>query len=193
MQASPPDAARGNWMQTHTGQRFYPLDPRPDEIHPADVARALSMTCRFGGHVRRFYSVAEHCVLMARTAMLTHPGDRFLALHMLLHDATEAYVGDMVRPLKRAIPHYEAIEHALWQVVMHRFDLYDEYRTRPLVKEYDNRILLDERDSICNPANELWGPEFATLQPLGVRVDGWAPVVAEENYLETLAELGVEV
>lgn len=57
--------SRGDWMQTYTGRRFYPLDPRPDEIDPEDIAHALSLLCRYGGHVDRFYSVAEHCVLMS--------------------------------------------------------------------------------------------------------------------------------
>lgn len=62
--------SRGDWMQTYTGRRFYPLDPRSDEIDPADIAHALSLLCRYGGHVDRFYSVAEHCVLMSEWVSL---------------------------------------------------------------------------------------------------------------------------
>jgi len=184
------DDPRGNWMETHSGQRFYPLDPREDEIHPADIAHALGHVCRFGGHVRRFYSVAEHCVLM-HDAAWDAGHDREVAAHMLLHDATEAYVGDMVRPLKRAIPHYEAIEHALWQVIIRRFNLRDVEETRPVVKEYDNRILITERDAVCNPSNNLWGPEFATLTPLDVPVIGWGPGHATAEYRERLHFLGL--
>jgi hypothetical protein len=87
---------RGDWMQTFTGRAFYPLDPRPEDIDPVDIAHALSLICRYGGHSSRFYSVAEHCVLMSHAVAPEH------ALWALLHDATEAYLGDMIRPLKRS-------------------------------------------------------------------------------------------
>ncbi|MDI1288693.1 MAG: hypothetical protein PSX37_01920 [bacterium] len=94
----------GDWMNTFTGQKFYPLDPRADEVHAPDIAKALSQICRYGGHTSQHYSVAEHCVLMSLAVAPEH------ALFALLHDATEAYVGDMVRPLKQALPEYRAIE-----------------------------------------------------------------------------------
>lgn len=182
---------RGNWMETVSGQRFYPLDPREDEIHIEDISHALAHICRFGGHVRRFYTVAEHCVLMADAALDAGFGEDTVK-HMLLHDATEAYVGDMVRPLKRAIPHYEAIEDNLWDVIVTRFDLAAPGLTKPVVKEYDNRILLDERNAVCNPSNNLWGPEFASLTPLGVAIQAWEPAQAEFEYSKRLYELGVK-
>ncbi|MDO4254358.1 MAG: hypothetical protein Q4C81_04310 [Kocuria sp.] len=99
-----PSWQRGNWMQTYTGRRFYPLDSRPEDVDVVDVAHALSMQCRYNGHVRLFMSVAEHCVLVSRLVPSEH------ALWGLLHDATEAYVGDMVRPLKLHMPEYRAVE-----------------------------------------------------------------------------------
>jgi hypothetical protein len=107
----------GDWMQTYTGRAFWPLAPQADDIDPADIAHALSMLCRYGGHVERFYSVAEHCVLMSYAVP---PG---YALWALLHDATEAYMGDMVRPLKRSMPEYQAAEARLSAVICDRFGL----------------------------------------------------------------------
>ena len=60
-----PSWARGSWMQTFTGRQFFPLDPHPNDVDPVDIAHALSLICRYGGHTRRFYSVAEHCVLLS--------------------------------------------------------------------------------------------------------------------------------
>lgn len=86
---------RGDWMQTFSGRQFWPCDPRADEVCIEDIAHALSMQCRFAGHVRKFYSVAEHCV---RASWIVP--DRF-KLAALLHDAAEAYVVDLPRPIKR--------------------------------------------------------------------------------------------
>src|ERR1035437_1784040 len=108
---------RGDWMQVYSGARFYPLDPRPDEIDAADIAHALSLLCRYGGHVDRFYSVAEHCVLMSRAVAPEN------ALAALLHDATEAYVVDVPRPLKRCLRDYAPIEAAVWRAIASRFSV----------------------------------------------------------------------
>src|ERR1051325_11429351 len=108
---------RGDWMQTFSGRRFYPLSPRSDELDPADIAHALSLLCRYGGHVERFYSVAEHCVLMSEWV------DPANALAALLHDATEAYVVDVPRPLKRQLAGYREIEAAVWLAIATRFGL----------------------------------------------------------------------
>lgn len=108
----------GDWMQTAHG-RFYPLDPRPEEIHVEDIARALSRICRFGGHSRAFYSVAQHSVHVSELCEPEH------ALWGLLHDAAEAYIGDMVRPLKRnsVMGAYRGIEFSIWETVVDRFGL----------------------------------------------------------------------
>src|SRR5690606_5290032 len=79
----------GDWMQTFTGRAVYPLDLRPDDIDIQDIAHALSMQCRYAGHTRQFYSVAEHSVHVARWCRQYGPA---AALEGLLHDATEAYL-----------------------------------------------------------------------------------------------------
>lgn len=171
---------RGDWMQTFTGIPFYPLDPRPEEIDPADIAHALSLLCRYGGHVERFYSVAEHCVLMSEAVAPEN------ALAALLHDATEAYVCDVPRPLKRQLPGYREIEDRVWGAIATHFEV---SVTLPAeVKVADNRILLTERDALMPNTAYSWSVDG--MEPLPVKVEGWAPEVAEARYLDALARLG---
>lgn len=173
---------RGDWMQTFTGRRFYPLDPRSDEIDPADIAHALSLLCRYGGHVDRFYSVAEHCVLMSEWVGQQSPEH---ALAALLHDATEAYVVDVPRPLKRQLPEYRAIEDAVWFAVASRFGVDPELP--PVVHEADDRILLSERNALM-PRAERWQQD-GVMEPLPVVIYGWEPYKAERRYADRLAAL----
>lgn len=171
---------RGAWMQTFTGRQFYPLDPRPEDIDPADIAHALSLICRYGGHVCSFYSVAEHCLLMSRAVAPEH------ALWALLHDATEAYVGDMVRPLKHHMPDYRAVEDRVAVAISERFGIAPSMPAA--VKDADNRILLDERAALFSGKPAAWAVDH--LQPLGVPISGLDPAEAERRYLDRLVELG---
>ena len=173
------DRARGDWMQTFSGARFYPLDPRPDEIDPADIAHALSLLCRYGGHVDRFYSVAEHCVLMSEAVAPEH------ALAALLHDATEAYVVDVPRPLKRYLGQYREIEASVWGAICLRFHVAGDLPAE--VTDADNRILLTERNALMSRTRYAWAQE--DLAPLPVAITGWSPSEAEAIYAGRLAEL----
>lgn len=172
--------SRGDWMQTFTGRSFYPMDPRTDEVDPVDIAHALGMICRYGGHVKRFYSVAEHCVLLSYAVAPEN------ALWALLHDATEAYVGDMVRPLKQAMPAYRAAEDRLMTVICERFGMNDV--CPPEVKVADTRILHDERAALMAPSHQPW-TSLNGFQPLGVQVEGWSPLDAESEFLARLRQL----
>ncbi|MEM7200275.1 MAG: phosphohydrolase [Planctomycetota bacterium] len=97
------------YIETYTGRRFYITDPAPD-FNIQDIAHALSLTCRYGGHCKRFYSVAEHSVLVARIMEHCAFGD---PLEGLLHDATEAYVGDMPAPFKHLVSDFTALDEQL--------------------------------------------------------------------------------
>ncbi len=169
------------WMQTYTGRAFYPLNPEPDNIDPEDIAHALSMLCRYGGHTRRFYSVAEHCVLMSHAVPLEH------ALWALLHDATEAYMSDLIAPLKAWMPEYRAAEARLMEAICERFRLppYSPWQ----VKDADLRILLDERAALLTTPPQEWDLSIETAQPLGVTIHCWTPAQAERRYRERLAHL----
>jgi hypothetical protein len=170
---------RGDWMQTYSGRRFYPMNPRPSEIDPVDIAHALSLLCRYGGHVDRFYSVAEHCVLMSNAVAPEH------ALAALLHDATEAYVCDVPRPLKAYLDAYREIEDHVWAAIAIRFGLALELPAE--VKQADTRILLTERAALM-PRAERW-PVDDTHEALPVVIAGWDPVTAELAYAARLDQL----
>lgn len=172
--------SRGDWMQTFTGRRFYPLSPRPEDVDPVDIAHALSLLCRYGGHVDRFYSVAEHCVLMSRAVAPEH------ALWALLHDATEAYVVDVPRPLKRSLPGYKDIESVVMVAIVERFGLPSVFMPDQ-VHDADNRILLTERNALMSASSEPWVMEH--LGPLDVEIHAWPPAEAERQYTARLIEL----
>lgn len=169
-----------SWMQTYTGRAFYPMDAKPEDVDPLDIAHALSLLCRYGGHVNRFYSVAEHCVRMSYWV----PAED--APWALLHDATEAYMGDMVRPLKDSMPEYRQAEATLMQQICRRFRL-DPTCPRS-VHEADARIILDERYVLLGPKPAAW-TSVEHLEPLGVTIEGWSPEYAEMQYLKRMREL----
>lgn len=168
---------RGDWMQTYSGRRFWPLDPRAEDVAIEDIAHALSLQTRFGGHCLRFYSVAEHCVHLARSASPE------AALWLLLHDGSEAYLSDLVRPLKRHMPEYRAAEDRVAWAVYEAFDL-DPGMEPAEVKERDCRILIDERAQVMLATGETWNYGGAT-EPLGVTLQFWTPEQAEREFLAT--------
>lgn len=170
----------GDWMQTFTGKAVYPMDLRTTDIDIRDIAHALSMQCRYAGHVQRFYSVAEHSVHVAR-----HCRQYGLeaALHGLLHDATEAYLVDVPRPVKPFLLGYKKAEAQAWAVIAERFDVVDH----PSVHEADNRVLNDERAALMAPCEREWG--LAEGRPLGVPIEGWLPARAEREFLALFADL----
>lgn len=174
-----------DWIQTYTGRAFYPLDPRPDNIDPIDIAHALSMLCRYGGHSHRFFSVAEHCVLMSYAVAPEN------ALWALLHDAAEGLgMVDLPRPVKRAIPLYRAVEDRVMEAVCKRFDLDPVCPAE--VKAADTRILSDERAALKGPPPLPW-VSLENVEPLGVSISCWPPESAEWWYRHRLVELGVTV
>jgi hypothetical protein len=138
----------GDWMQTYTGLQFWPLDPRPGEVRAEDVARALSMQCRFNGHSEAFYSVAQHSVHVSR---LVPPED---ALWGLMHDAAEAYVGDMIRPIKT--PEFRAMEDGVLRAVASRFGL--PWPAPPSVREADGAALATEARDLMKAPPAPWEP-----------------------------------
>lgn len=185
------------WMQTFTGKAFRPWTADVDDIEAEDIARSLSMTCRYNGHVRRFYSVAEHGVLMAEHFLALPYADdadrgrnRHLALWALLHDAAEAYIGDMVRPLKvtAVMEAYRDLDDKLTALIALRFGA-EGTTIPPEVRAADNRILLDEREALLGAPAEPWHQDTQQVQPLGVIIRGTSPRYAESRYLDLLHEL----
>ncbi|MBE6655176.1 MAG: phosphohydrolase [Ruminococcaceae bacterium] len=103
-------------ITTYTKKTFDPLAPRQELIDILDIAHSLSLLCRANGHFPEFYSVGEHCVNCAREANARGYSAR-IQLACLLHDASEAYLSDVTRPVKSALPEYKKIENALADVI----------------------------------------------------------------------------
>jgi hypothetical protein len=173
------DPERQVWMQTRYGRKFFALDPRPEEVFIDDVAAALSKLCRYGGHCKWFYSVAEHSVHVSNVVPPEH------ALAALLHDATEAYLVDMPRPIKRQLWAYGAIEDRLWRAaIAPRFNL--PIDLPECVKEADNAVLLAERDQIMEATGEQWS---VPGKPAPIVTRCWDAKTAEGMFLKRFVEL----
>jgi hypothetical protein len=146
-----------------------------------DIAQALSNLCRYAGHTNRFYSVAEHSVLLSHQF-----GDPELAMVALLHDATEAYCVDIPRPLKRMLPDYTKYEEGLWRVIARAFDLPPEIPAA--VHEMDTRMLITERPFLFRDV--LPWPKYDHVKPInGVTIENWMPFEARGRFLERFHDI----
>lgn len=190
---------RGDWMITASGRRFWPLDPREDEVDFGDIAHALSNTCRYGGHVRTFYSVAEHSVLLCRHLRETTPHTmlgRRLAKWALLHDASEAYFADVIRPVKRFVPALTVIEDALDRCIWTRAGLIEPGGVPAMpaaVKRCDGEIIGDEARALFGE-ERLAAARWSTVPDgLGLTIEGWPPEVAEFHFKGALLDLAPEL
>ena len=130
-----------SYITTVTGIHFYPLNPNPKDIDIEDIAHALSLICRANGHFRHFHSVAQHCIACAEEAIERGYSPEVI-LGCLLHDASEAYLCDVTRPVKKHIPQYLQAEEKLQEVIWKRFigrELTDA--EKKLIFEIDDDIL----------------------------------------------------
>ncbi len=172
----------GDWIQTYTGLVMYPLDPRPEEICIEDIAHALSNLCRFTGHCREFYSVADHSV---RVSYACDPQD---ALWGLLHDAPEAYLADMSRPIKRYSPFgqiYKGVEDRLMNQIVIKFGL-SQFGTPASVIEADTVLLMTEKRDLMHGCNKPWED---TAQPLKAVIEPLPPSHARLNFMRRFRQL----
>ena len=174
----------GDWIQTYTGRQFWPLDPRAEEVEVLDIAHALSNLCRFGGHCTQFYSVAQHSVLVSQVYERMGPEVPGAKLWGLLHDASEAYLADVPRPVKPFLAGYEELETQLLQAVAERFGLL--WPIPEIVKQVDNVILADEMEQFMVTPPADWSlPEPA----LGIVIDPMPPGEAKRIFLARFAAL----
>jgi 5'-nucleotidase len=171
-----------HWFTTCSGLKFYPTAPKASEVKIRDIAHALALVCRFGGHVKEPYSVAQHSVLVSRQLCNYEPTNTLLQMYGLLHDASEAYIGDMVRPLKVQMPLFLEIEERLMKVIYKAFKLPKlSEREERLLKRADNELLLAERRDILVYTTHRWHiPE----KPAAVDIDPWNWVRAESEFMQ---------
>lgn len=181
-----------DWLRTYTGKQFHLFDPRAEDICIEDIAHALSLICRYTGHVQRFYSVAEHSVLVcgvvgSRLRDQGIVGERALGIvkWALLHDAAEAYVGDMARPLKHQpeMALFRETEARIMEVISAKFGLVGGEPT--IVRAVDTEIIGTEARGLKH------GESLATVDPLPAMAPelrkgklGVSPEKAEQAFLE---------
>jgi len=138
----------GPVIQTQSGIYFNLLNPRPEDVRIEDIAHALANLCRFGGHTRRFYSVAQHSLLVSE---LAPPA---LAFQALLHDAAEAYCGDVISPLKMCVPGYVTIQKRIEAAIAERFNIPAELPAE--IKRADLVALATERRDLMPWCEQPW-------------------------------------
>ena len=145
-----------NCIMTYTGKRFDPTNPDISLVDIRDIAHALSLTCRGNGHVQTFFSVGQHCLNCAKEAQ-ARGYDRRVVLAALLHDASEAYMSDVPRPFKQALPEYVAAEESLLA------QIYEKFLGSPLTQEEQALIKAVDDDMLHYDMNALfrqaWGGE----------------------------------
>lgn len=168
------------WILTRTSVRFDLLNPTPDKVRPEDIAYALARICRFNGHTRCHYSVAEHSIRVAALVPVEHQ------LAALLHDAPEAYIGDVSSPLKALLPEYRAIEQRIWSAICERFGIPTELPQ--CVKQADLTMLATERRDLMPYHSDAW-PCLDGIEPDEAEIGAMEVINARSAFLTSLYDL----
>ncbi|NIT13206.1 MAG: phosphohydrolase [Candidatus Dadabacteria bacterium] len=171
------------WITTYTGKKFHIFNPVTEEVDIEDIAHALGMQTRFNGHGKHFYSVAQHCIMVS---LLVPQHLKFAAL---LHDAAEAYIGDIVAPLKHSLTIIQPIESRIMEVIGRKFGVtYDELND-PMLKALDRSMALSEAQFL-GIEFEGWY-EADTVKPISnlKLQNALPPEEAKSLYLETFEDL----
>lgn len=125
-------------FRTLTGLKFSLTDPKPEMITIEDIAAGLAHKGHYSGLTPKYFSIAEHCLLTERLFANTGDLEDYeLRLIALLHDASEAYIGDIIRPLKDLVPEFRNIENKIHEAIFKKFDLPIERLSE--IKEFDNQ------------------------------------------------------
>ena len=177
---------RGINMQLYSGRPFFLTDPKVHEVDIRDIAHSLAFQCRFNGHTQKFYSVAQHSVLVSENV------PSHLALEGLLHDAGETYVTDLAKPVKVIVAGaYTELENVMDQVICEAFELkYEDCHTGP-VKLADKRMVATERRDLMHPSlNVDWGEIGKEgFFPFPFKITPIGPEEAEELFLKRYRKL----
>jgi len=189
---------KGEWMQVSSGGKFFPQDPSPEEVHIRDIANGLALTCRYGGQgkINKFYSVAEHSLHMANYALRKPCSENYrnlLAFCCLMHDAAEAYTGDLIRSMKSAVgDSFKLMEDNIQNVILRKYDILLSYLHMACdVKELDNRIIVNEKAALFDTSQE-WAHD--NLEPLGgVEIKCFNPWTAKNRWLDLFFTLKFKV
>lgn len=173
-----------SYIETFNGHRVTILDPKAEQICISDIAHSLSMQCRYTGHCKRFYSVAEHSVWVARMCAPEY------ALWGLLHDGTEAYLADIATPIKVHLSNYKVLEHGMALKVAERFgvDLTEEVERH--VKWWDIQVLRREAELLMPSGGQGWVVNIDNPEPIPqISIQCWSPEEARDKFLAEFERL----
>lgn len=168
------------YVSTFSGNRFYPLGPRIDRVTIEDIAHGLAYQCRFNGQTREFYSVAQHSLIVA-SLVAPH-----LRLAALLHDAAEAYLGDMVKPLKVLMPEFADLEDRVSALIANAFGV--DFSDYAPIKRADLIALATEKRDLMPHSAERWA-YLDGIEPLPEPIATMSPWQAKQAFLACFAQL----
>lgn len=171
----------GATIITRSGTYFDFIDPRPEQITAKDLAWGQANTCRFNGQCLEFYSVAQHARLVAEIVPPEH------AFAALLHDAAEAYVGDVVGPLKQLLPEFKAIEHRVEAAIFAKYGV--QLPLNPCIKHADLRLLRTEQRDLTAARGDEWNG-LSAYEPLPTPIVAEPPGLAAARWLQMFRALG---
>ena len=169
------------YVSTFLGNRFYLTRPHIDDVALEDIAHGLAYQCRFNGQTKSFYSVAQHSLMVM--ALVPPP----LHCQALLHDAAEAYLGDMVKPLKQLFPEFSVIEARVMEIIGQRFAV-DLRKLDPAIKRADLIALATEKRDLMPYSTEAWS-YLEDIAPLPDIIQPLNPQAAKEAFLAAFARL----
>ncbi len=173
-----------SWLQLACGELFDFAAPSAEDISIEAIAHSLALQCRFSGHCQRFVSVAEHSVLVARRVAELLPGDRSAELCALLHDASEAILCDLPRPLKQMeiVANYRQWETFVQSMLLLKLSGTDRLssETKEIIKQADNEVLATEKVQNMDTPPREW---VALPNPLDIKLLFWTPEQAEIVFL----------
>jgi hypothetical protein len=179
MQLLAVNMAVGPTIRLQSGASFDFLDPTSSTFTIEDIAHGLSNICRYSGQCRSFYSVAEHSIVVSHVA-------KGFELAALMHDAAEAFVGDVTRPLKQLLPEYKRIEQSVQRAILIRFGLPEVIP--PEVKDADLRVLAAEQAHMMPPGTDAWARPGG-IEPASIAIEHMPPKHACEMFLRRFEEL----
>lgn len=173
------------YVSTFLGNRFYLTRPHIDDVAIEDIAHGLAYQCRFNGQTNAFYSVAQHSLMVMD---LVPPDHRFAAL---LHDAAEAYLGDMVKPLKNLFPEFSVIEARVMAIIGEKFGL-DLTHLALSIKQADLVALATEKRDLMPHSTEPWS-YLAEVEPLPHAIAPMSPEKAKESFLVAYQRFSADI
>lgn len=175
-----------NTIKLRSGRYFDFVDPQPDQFTIEDITGGLSKICRFGGQVKKFYSVAEHSVICESVAMVDGQSVD-VRRAVLLHDAAESFVGDVVKPLKIMLPEYSIIEDRIEAVIADKYHV--DFNTNcTVIKEIDHAVLIAERRCLFDCDTVKWYGEDS-VRRIDLAVRNLSPARAERAMLVAWQEV----